>query len=105
MVFSFSIASDSESANTSVVAGLNATARPNRELAFRKPRRDLSSGCFTVWSLRVVAVFWDVAIVACSLETALPTAVVLWLVRLLPASSFDAGLGAGAAFASSQAWM
>jgi hypothetical protein len=36
-----------ESAHASpIVAGLNAAARPNIELALRKRRRDLSSGSF-----------------------------------------------------------
>jgi hypothetical protein len=47
---------DFEFANAStIVFGLNAAARPNIELAFRKRRRDLSSVCFIVSSLWVVS--------------------------------------------------
>src|ERR1700722_9380661 len=47
MAVSFRAVLDFESANTPpIFAGLNATARPNIELALRKPRRDLSSGSF-----------------------------------------------------------
>jgi hypothetical protein len=58
VVSSFEVIVDFESANTSpITAGLNAIASPNVELALRKPRRELSSGCFTVFSVRVVLGF------------------------------------------------
>jgi len=58
MVFSFCVVSDFESASASPIdAGLNATARPNIELALRKHPRDLSSGCFIVCFFRVVLCF------------------------------------------------
>src|SRR5208282_7723 len=51
----FSFLAILESANASpIVAGPNAAARPNIELALRKPRRDLSSGSFIGCSFRVV---------------------------------------------------
>src|SRR3984893_17955858 len=55
MVSSFEVVLELESANASpIVAGLNATARPTIELALRKQRRDLSSGCFILCSFRAV---------------------------------------------------
>src|SRR5580658_11270820 len=45
MAFSFSAIPESANASP-IVAGLNATDRPNIELALRKQRRDLSSGSF-----------------------------------------------------------
>ena len=50
-----------ESANASaIVAGLNATARPNIELALRRQRRDLPSGSSIGFSFRVVLGFFMV---------------------------------------------
>src|SRR6266699_6695561 len=58
IVFSFRVVLDFESANASpIVAGLNATVRPDVELALRKHPRDLSSGCFMVCVFRVVLGF------------------------------------------------
>jgi hypothetical protein len=47
---------DLESANASpIVSGLNATARPNIELALRKQRRDLSSDSFIARNGRITS--------------------------------------------------
>src|SRR5882762_282064 len=61
IAFSYCVVLDFESAIASpIVAGLNATARPNIELALRKQPHDLSSGCFMVCPFRAVLGCWVV---------------------------------------------
>src|ERR1700685_569672 len=54
MVYSFPAILESANASP-IVAGLNAAARPNIELALRKQRRDLPSGSFIGCSFRVIS--------------------------------------------------
>src|SRR6266576_1518118 len=61
IAFSYCVVLDFESAIASpIVAGRNATARPNIELALRMQPHDLSSGCFVVCPFRAVLGCWVV---------------------------------------------
>jgi hypothetical protein len=57
MMFSFSVVLAFEYANASaIVLELNATARLNTELTFKKRRRELSAGCVALSPLCVLVV-------------------------------------------------
>jgi hypothetical protein len=57
-LFSCGVVLDFGTAKASpIVAGRNATARPNMELAVKNRRRELSSSLFILWSLRTVPGF------------------------------------------------